>query len=462
MLRARHLAGLSFAFLVACGSSDGDGPAAPSDPAQPVAPGPTDPTPATPTTPAPPSGPAPVTVTIVKGSDVAAPGIDVVFHDANGVPIGTAKTDTNGKAVSTGATPAMVTALFSGSMNDGAFSIRSALTWTNVRAGDVLRAPTTRDGNEHVGTYAVSLKSAQPGNPWRYFYNVGDCFEGSDLLTKDVGVWSSCMNNGSGPNSIMVKAIDEQQNVLGFAVAKNAPRAAGMQAVPVQVDAFQAPATTTFTASDTGGLENVNLDMYEVVGSTSFQNWDGAVLVGAKPKVMRVAPQSEAYQFILSIQDQGPGARRQMMKRFAPAAQITMSAAKALPRLTVPTPDVTDEKRPSASWTADGSLASTGGGKVSFDWSTQDAHRSWRIIVAPSATNVRVPILPPQFAEYEPKNAPKAITNTVTFYASSATSDAHAFRQNAAVDLAITGSIYNVVLPQNGATYQSTVGWPAK
>jgi len=339
-----------------------------------------------------------VSLTVKGNGGAPLNDVTVVFHDAAGAVIETKSTSGAGVAVSTGATPAMVSVLLKGNVD------WRIVTWTGVEAGDAL-AMNLVATFANAGAYDVSLSAVFDGAT-TYVARTGDCASSvppwTGVGSKTLNLRAECVG---AKNGVVVQARDAT-SLLAYAFAKDVA-APGAAPVPVTVGAFAAPTPVAVSLSNVPGDTNgsfVNLD--EIVGTVGFPNTNGDE-EGSTTTFQTATGFAEALQGSAYV-NLSEGSFQGMTRRVAaPAAAgaLTFDFATALPRITNPTTTTTDPKRPELAWTHASPQTKADGGLVQIQWAFADTQFSWTFVVPPTASTVKAPALPAVADEYFPAGA---------------------------------------------------------
>jgi len=409
--------------------------------------------------------PLPVTVHVTNKLG-AESGISVVFSDANGAILETKTTDASGNATSAAypaATPAMATVVFAPANGN-----RSILTWTAVEAGDVLPV-VDPGGDSFLAEYDVTLGSqidAGAGGPNTYYANVGDCqlFSWDGNGTGIVNIYTSCYRGG---DALLVTANDSTDTIVAYARKKGLVLPTDGGVVPVTTDAFVAATNLSVSVSNPPASVVGSVRLDQVVGSTTFLAVNNG-LPDTGPFTYAVAPSSVADAYAVAVSfPAGMYGRRIAGKRVAPTASISFDGNTDLPpAITNATYDLTTTPlRPSVTY--EGTLTGMKGGVVRFRYFDQfENSTDWSIVVpfsAMASTTVKAPQLPATFETILPQadGGGSGWNNfsgpEIAFADSNLLPDYATFKkiQGAVLPAASSGSVTDIVLPQNG-TYKIT------
>jgi hypothetical protein len=338
---------------------------------------------------------------VVTNIGVSRPDVEVVFHDADGAILGIAKTNAEGKATWSGASPTMVTALLG---ND---EFRQLLTWVGVKPGDVLNVDDLIT-DWKLGRYTLTTKGTLSDAGANYFgLNVNGCQGGSvSIPMGHVTVNPGCTR----PQNTFTISAASGSKFVGHAYAKNIPPMTDGGAVSVQMSDWLAPTPGHVS------VVNATLPPGEVAQPLLFEiaNGNGLLRGGESDSALGTATFSlipgfaDALQGGFDISTNNGAARRAVEKR-VPSGDITVDFANALPEILNVQLDVTELMRPAVKWSSVTSLAVADGGMIrlpfSGGWGQQ--WRAWNFIVPPHATSVKAPILPDSAAPWLPP-APEA------------------------------------------------------
>jgi hypothetical protein len=339
------------------------------------------------------AAPLPVTVNVI-GAAGPKSGVLVVFHDATGAVLESKETGADGKATSTGAIPAMASALIAGGTN------RDIMTWTGVEPGDELLY---RDPHDFplIGMFDVTLPpfSLDVGaSPTSYTAYTGDCGNFSESLTLSYALNADCLN---ARNAVLGSASDAFGNRLGYSTKKGQLASADGGAVAIATDPWAAPANVDVTIANAPAPFS-QLTLTQIADGAGFRSdYDREITNGSAFKVaLGFADALQANAFANNNQS---GSWRGIAKRVSPSSAIALDFATALPELTGSNLVATDARRPVITWTAAGSTAGADGGIVRVRFlGPEDANYEWTIVVPPGQTSVTAPAMPNSAASFLP------------------------------------------------------------
>ena len=392
-----------------------------------------------------------VTVAVQRMGKPAA-DVLVVFHDAAGAVIGTAKTGADGKAASSGPTPKMASVLL-GSAKD---LRRHILTWVDVEAGDQLLASDVAE-ESNPGTFSIAFAgSFADAGATSYSASVGECtaFTADPLQAVTVFPGLGCY----GPQNAALGRAFQGANVVGYAFAKGAPALptdGGAQSVTL--GAWAPPQLVDVAEANPPQGALVSTMLLEVASGLSFPNHEQVV---GNPNQFKVAQGfADAVQgvAIAELDSQNGLARLLAARRVAPAANLALDFAAALPAITDSTADVSSPRRPQIGWTSAAPLTASDGGAVRLRWFGQgEDSYAWSFIVPPTATSVKAPAMPAEAADWLPSDEAGATPfddPQIAFAESDLLAGYRAFRatQGLVVPLVSPTADPSVALPQNGS-----------
>jgi hypothetical protein len=357
----------------------------------------------------------PVTVIVTANLKPEA-GVVVVWHDANGAVLSTTTTDATGKAVSTGATPAMASALLGTELGD-----TQVVTWTGVAAGDILRTNDITGNNAGtVSTYSVTVPAPAPNvtGAVDWTARTGACSSTTSqnfANPVDVALSPEC---ATSPGAVLAYSHDDTFTTInGFSYMKNLFPVMDGGTVNATTGAWAPPATANLNVANLPANQSVQGFLSEIASSVSFRNQDAPYVDSTSlPATFNIATGfADAMQFGIRYTPSGGNFAAELVigKRAAPSTSLAVDFADALPTLTDASVDSTDGVRPTISWTSASPLTGTDGGSASVTWyvSGTEATHGWTVIVGPSATNVRLPALPTAAAAWAPPDPDAAITS---------------------------------------------------
>lgn len=354
---------------------------------------------AVPTTDAAPDADVPpaVSVTVATPTGFEA-GVLVVFNAADGSVIETKQTGADGKATHAGSDAAFVTALL---VHDGTHRL---VTWTGVEVGDdlelldpdALTEPTT------LGTYDVTLSTFEDAGAIGYFLRSPCNSTQADGTTGSLELYSNC---AKAKNSVLGKAKDEGGYDVGFAFTKGIAAPSGGNGTAVTLGAWSGPQTFDLQVGNLPVETLVDGNLAQIADGTGFfVDYEDRLEQNGSNVPFNVAKGfADAYQ--ASIRRYGEYGQRTIMKHVpGSATAIAFDYEAFLPEMTDVSIDSTNARRPVLTWTASSSLATTDGGvlRFRFDRPNEEAYFSWTVVVAPGATSVTIPALPPEAEAFAP------------------------------------------------------------
>lgn len=409
--------------------------------------------------PADPAAAAPVVVSILGVNGMPQANVPVVFHDASGAVIGETTTKDDGKASSAGlATPAMVSALL------GDEKSKHVLTWTTVKAGDVLDASNYSWGAEDVGSYAVAMPAPMPGVS-HYRGYVGKCISfGAKAATSfGVAVKPDCVRAGDR-NDVLVLAYGDLTTQIGYAYAKN-QSAPYDQKIEVPTNAFVPMDALDVVVSNVPQSATAETEVMNVANGVQIDR-GYLPLKGEKGTFPVAAGFADSFQINAAAhgEDLLVTGFHTVSKRVTwSTLQSNVDFANRLPNIIDRSIDVTDPTRPTLKWASSSSLAATDGGHVSIRFFLDNAAiHGWTLLVAPNATSVKLPALPASAAAWAPAQNMTINGPHVLFVESDAFADHDAFRRTAGrvMPLGTTESygftVRKTMLPSAGMTLRGT------
>jgi len=328
-----------------------------------------------------------VTVTSVAGPKA---DVRVVFHDASGAVLDTKLTGGDGKATHTGATPAMVSALvMSGSRHD-------IVTWTGVEDGDDLQLRADESGEE-VGMYSVALSSMPDGGVGIIDVE-SPCSDNQTYGTAtELPMYRYCTR---AQNAVLATARTYSGTVVSHAFKKGNPGVSDGGTGAITLGDFKAPSSFSMTVANLPGESRFDATLLEIADGAGFRNrwdsWEGSTVT--YPTATSFA---EAYQATASFGIFGTA--RAITKRIAPAASVEFDYADLLPAIESAVVDASNPRRPVVSWEAAAPTTDADGGLVRFSFSGPEGwDYSWTFVVAPGATSVTAPAMPPDAESFLP------------------------------------------------------------
>jgi hypothetical protein len=395
-----------------------------------------------------PPGPPQVTVTVTDKTGPSA-NVRVVFHDAAGAVLETKLTGADGKATSSGTLPAMASALVGNSSN------RHIVTWTGLENGDDL-AVRNDTNDEPLGRYDVQLLPFD--GAFSYEALAGGCSNGDEDTTISLNLYRSCVGAQS---SVLARARDANNIVLGHSFKKGNAVPTDGGAIAVATGTWQAGTDVTITATNIPDGAFANADLLEVADGHGYsageRGFDGNSLTFTSATGF-----ADALQANVSIFPESLGSRQVIAKRGLPTSTITIDGAQALPAITGTEISGTDARRPVLAWTSSSTAASDGGlVRVGF-FGPEDANYDWTFVVAPGATTVTAPAMPPEAESFLPSAGDAGPTSfrdpEVVFVEADVLPSYTAFRRQQGALVSLEQSIGGFsfpAMPQNG-TYRAT------
>lgn len=345
-----------------------------------------------------------VTVHVLRAG-VAAANVTVVFHDATGAVLETKSTDATGRASSTPSMPpAQASALL------GAGNFRRIITWTAVEAGDELF--TSDIGTfQSEGLYSVTMQGTfADGGAEANNVSIGPCTNGAAGAVALVNLSPECARPAT---AILARAMPSAQDrVFAYAFTKGKLAPVDGGTATATVGPWLATSRVTITPKNApAGTSSALLS--DIESGLGFPNTYGTDLDRTGKFNYDVAPGfADAYQAGVRVDPNAVlGSTLLVTKRVAPAANVEIDFAGALPSLDGVTLGVTDPKRPQIDWTVLGnaSLATSDGGSVAVEWADfRGDNRGWTLIVPPAAKSVKAPAMPATAAAWIPRGASDA------------------------------------------------------
>ncbi len=340
-----------------------------------------------------PSGPRTVTVTVTGRTGPVA-NVRVVFNDAAGAVLETKLTDASGKAKSTGALPAMATALFAKGWQ------HELVTWTGLEDGDELtvREP---DPDLELGQYDVTLPGPFDNTDlMRYSAYAGGCYGSVDGTSSIIDLYSGCA--GGDKTSVLVWAIDPDNQIAGHSFKKgNAIPASGVTTA-LTTSAWTAPTSVTVTATNTPADQQLEVNLLEIADGHGYEDGYSHWLENGSTVFKTATGFADALQSTIAWYG-GFGSRLAITKRLAPGPSITFDASEALPPITGgEIVEGSGPRRPVIQWTSPSTAAADGGLVRMQLWDQEDNRYAWTFVVPPGSTKVTAPAMPPEAGEFLP------------------------------------------------------------
>ncbi|AKU96655.1 hypothetical protein AKJ09_03319 [Labilithrix luteola] len=344
-------------------------------------------------------GPAPLTVTVMRGNGPAA-NVEIVFHDAAGAVISTAKTDAAGKVVNTGPVPAQVSALLGGSSN------RRIHTWTDVADHDQLFVNDTfsADGDDVTGIYNVTLPGRfQSAVSYKLF--AGPCLGAIESDTApqpyDLYVRLNCQRPQM---SVLARAYDQGNNQYGFAFKKGIAPILDGTTVPVTLGNWAAGTKLDFSVTNTPTDVSIHGNVLEIADGLGFFAGENVLVANGQTTPVEVAKGfADAHQFTGTLSNWE--SRRSITKRVpSTTTAASLDFATVLPEISQVGVDGAEPLRPTVTWSAAGPLGGTdGGGVILWFTDARESMTTWTFTVSPGATSVKAPAMPADAADWLPR-----------------------------------------------------------
>lgn len=326
----------------------------------------------------------------VRISDRSGPraSVRVVFHDASGAVLETKLTGADGKATSSGALPAMASALVARGTD------RDIVTWTGLEAGDELALRELVPGSL-LGQYDVTLPGPF-GGATSYDVRAGDCSAFTEGTSALLDLYPGCV---SQQGAVLARASDLAGATLAHAFKKGATYPTDGGALAVAMGAWQTPTNVTVNATGLGP-SGADAELVEIADGIGFRSFE-QTLEESSTAFATATGFSDAHQASLLLYPQ-PGAKQIVARRAAPAATIALDAAQALPPITATAISGGSARRPVLTWTSSSTAAADGGlVRVRF-FGPQDASYHWTFVIPPGATTVTAPAMPDEANAFLP------------------------------------------------------------
>lgn len=397
--------------------------------------------------------PAAVSVTV---SGTLLDGVNVIFHDANGLVLDKSQTGVDGKASSSAAGIAMVTAL------QARDTVRHAVTWTNVVPGDNLTL-TELPSTAPAGTYTVTVPQLL-GNREGYDVYSGACSSGiaPNAGTSPVVTLSSFRCIGASPTAILASALLATTGATNFLFTKTGSAApfGGTNVAATLTGAWTAPSTTTLSVTNNTAAATLRTSVGEIANGLIFAPTLSQSITTETASFAYPAGFADA--LLAQVITGTGGSARQIATRYAAGPTVSFDYAQLLGTITGSTLDASNATRPVVTWGGD-STANTDGGLVTFAFAVPGDETntySWTFVVAPGATAITAPALPADasFAPLPDAGATSFGRAAVQFFEADVFGSPASFRQQQGVILGPdTGTTLRTApaLTANG-TFRST------
>ena len=315
-------------------------------------------------------------------------GVNVIFHDASGAVLDKVQTGADGKATSSAAGIAMVTAL------QNRDQLHRAVTWTNVARGDNLTLGEIAS-TASAGTYTVTVPQLL-GNRSGYRAYSGSCASAPATTSEASAIsLTSPRCIGASPSALLASALVVTDGKSHFSFTKTGPAAPfGGSNIPATLGAWALPSTTSVAIANNMTATAVTSNVGEIANRLLY--------MPVAAQTVTTEPVSFDYPtgFADALQAQvgvtvGPGINKFIVKRFDPGPSVAFDYGQLLGTMTGSTVDATNASRPILAWGGD-STANTDGGLVSLAFSLPSDRGTyvWTFVVPPGTTTVTAPALP--------------------------------------------------------------------
>lgn len=397
------------------------------------------------------------TVVVTKGGAPSA-GVTVVFEDAAGNLVGTAITGADGKATNPVVAGSQITVAL------GAAGSRQLLTYLAVKPGDVLNVVERASRDVSI----TLAGSAPPSNGTVVVAGNLNCSTNTLGTSVLVSLTPDCI---TGPTFPVLATLDSDGTKYFSFKKGNAPSASGTTTV-TGLSAWATGTTFALNVTNAPNIAQASVNAYlgqiasnqsAAQSPTSGFSLNG----GAGSAFFSVAGgYADAYQGEVQYTSY-QGSYQQVLsfsKRIAGGAGVTAQALDLAPGvlptlLTLVTSNV-GGARPTITWTASASLATTDSGVVTLPFLQPiDAgydNVEWTFIVPPGTLSVTAPQLPAQLAAFQPGSTTILQPPSAAFFESDLIAGYDAVRQQAAASglaKVPVGSFSNAItpaLPANG------------
>ena len=341
-----------------------------------------------------PSGPPSVTVTVMARSGPKA-DVRVVFHDATGAVLETKLTDASGKAKSTGALPAMASALLSSGGD------RQIVTWTGLENGDDLVVREPESSESLLAQYAVTLPGPfDVAGLTRYDTRASDCSGFIQETSGTIELYRYCAPNDT--SSVLVRAIDPDNQVVGHSFKKANAVPTDGSTLAVATGAWTAPTTVTVTATNTQG-QDVSVDLLEIADGHGYADGFDHPVENGSATFATATGFSDALQATIGLWPDSLGSMQTIAKRVAPGPTIQIDATQVLPAITSANIDFeANPRRPVLTWASSSTAAADGGLIRLQHWGASENRHLWTFVVPPGSTTVTAPAMPVEANDYLP------------------------------------------------------------
>jgi hypothetical protein len=357
---------------------------------------------------------------VVTTSDGPAVGADVVFHDAAGIPTAHVTTDAAGRATAEVAPGGMITIL----LLDGERRYRA--TFAGVEANDELAFASPRQlPSEPIGNALVAIPTFPGAAVYRLEFGCGI------IVTNDVSVpiaadiHTRCVSP-DGTFHLLATALNASQGSLAYSYRRNILWEVPMVVVMPSFSEDLASYTFVGTNAPDGAVAAVMQVAFET-NQLSFSSWGatpplesggnaGATFAYA-PGFADVVESLIGVQFGTKIDV--TGLSYVVQRSESPSASLSLDlSADLLPRVSQPSYDTTEPRRPALSWTAPLDLGKSDGAVARFAWSESGGFaEDWTCLLPPATTApFKLPALPEALSSWAPSASVTYRPGTIQFF----------------------------------------------
>ncbi len=334
--------------------------------------------------------PGPFVSVTVDGSRGPKAGVRIVFHDTKGAVIETKLTGADGRAIHTGPTPAMASALLAVGRQP------HIVTWTGVEDGDELHVR-DEDAEEMVGIYQVTFSSFSDSGANQYFV-ASPCGTNMSYGTAtELPLYGRCAGS---QNAVLATARTFSGNVTGHSFKRGNAAVTDGGTGAITLGDWKAPSTLTLSVLNAPGDGSFDARLLEVADGAGFPSRI-RTSEGSNVVFSIATGFADAYQTTIAATD-ATDSRRTIAKRFAPSTSVALDYASLLPAIDDASLDTSNPRRPIVSWTA-GSSAGTDGGLVQISFlGSQNKFHYWTFVVPPGSDTVTAPEMPAEAESFLP------------------------------------------------------------
>lgn len=400
----------------------------------------------------------------VRGWAGPMAGVAVVFHDAAGAPVVTARTDGAGRAAGDIDSGGMITVL----LDDEGQQVRA--TFMDVERGDELALLSPASRAAAVGTAYVTVAGYTGASQYVVRTPCRTVTTSSIGAPIAIAIDSRCMSP-DGTLQVLVTAHNLGGGMIAAASARDVAWANPMNIVmpdwaPARTYVVEASAAPAGATGVVAGVAHVAGGVRIDGESDSREVIPGA---GASFSLPYAPGFGELFQSHVSVQyGTGMGAvaaavvgESTVVHQTAvpPASRAVDLSHDLLPRMSPPSYDRSVAGRPALTWTAQAALADTDGASGLFTWQEGEGQLQLWIVLAPPdvGSRVQLPALPDELASWAPTAFASMGVSAVVFVEADWLSSYRQLRREAGMDFVFDDQ-RSLLPPTGDAVLRMTVG----